>query len=94
MRLEAATFEFRSKFMDSLLPQVQEIFRDVFDQPDLIVTRESNASTIDDWDSLAHINLVTAIEKTFKIKFALGELQELKNVGDLLDLAQAKMAAK
>jgi acyl carrier protein len=80
--------------MDSLLPQVQEIFRDVFDQPDLIVTRESNASTIDDWDSLAHINLVTAIEKTFKIKFALGELQELKNVGDLLDLAQAKMAAK
>jgi acyl carrier protein len=51
--------------MDSLLPQVREIFRDVFDQPDLIVTRESSAKTVDDWDSLAHINLVTAIEKSF-----------------------------
>jgi acyl carrier protein len=80
--------------MANLLPQVQEIFRDVFDQPGLIVTRESNASTITDWDSLAHINLVTAIEKTFKVKFALGELEELKDVGDLLDLAQSKLAAK
>jgi acyl carrier protein len=80
--------------MDSLLPQVREIFRDVFDQPDLIVTRESSAKTVDDWDSLAHINLVTAIEKSFKIKFALGELEELKNVGDLLDLMRTKIEAK
>jgi acyl carrier protein len=80
--------------MDNLLPELQEIFRGVFDQPDLIVRRESNASTIDDWDSLAHINLVTAIEKTFKIKFALGELEELKNVGDLLDLMRTKLDAK
>jgi len=78
MRIEAATFVFWSEFMDSLLPEVQEIFRAVFDQPGLIITRESNASTVDDWDSLTHINLVTAIEKSFKIKFALGELQELK----------------
>jgi len=80
--------------MDNLLPQVQEIFRAVFDQPDLVITRESNASTVDDWDSLTHINLVMAIEKHFKIKFALGELQELKDVGDLLDLMQTKLAAK
>jgi acyl carrier protein len=80
--------------MDSLLPEVQEVFRAVFDEPGLVITRESNASTIDDWDSLTHINLVTAIEKTFKIKFALGELQELKDVGDLLDLAQSKMATR
>jgi len=80
--------------MDSLLPGVQEIFRDVFDQPDLVITRESNASTVDGWDSLAHINLVTAIERHYKIKFALGELEDLKNVGDLLDLMHAKLAAK
>jgi acyl carrier protein len=80
--------------MDSLLPGVQEIFRDVFDQSDLVITRESNASTVDGWDSLAHINLVTAIERHYKIKFALGELEDLKNVGDLLDLMHAKLAAK
>jgi acyl carrier protein len=80
--------------MDNLLEEVQAIFRDVFDQPDLVITRESNASTVEDWDSLAHVNLVTAIERRFKVKFALGELQDLKNVGDMLDLLAKKLAAK
>jgi acyl carrier protein len=80
--------------MHDLLPQIQEIFRDIFDDPSLIITRDSNASTVEDWDSLAHVNLVTAIEKTYKIKFALGELQEMKNVGDMIDLIQTKIAAK
>jgi len=77
--------------MDSLLPEVQEIIRSVFDEPDLVITRESNASTVDGWDSLAHISLVVAIERKFKIKFALGELEALKNVGDLLDLMETKL---
>jgi acyl carrier protein len=77
--------------MDSLRPEVQEIIRSVFDEPDLVITRESNASTVDGWDSLAHINLVAAIERKFKIKFALGELEDLKNVGDLLDLMETKL---
>lgn len=80
--------------MDSLLPQVQEIFRDVFDQPGLVITRESSASTIDDWDSLTHINLITAIATRYKVRFALGELEDLKNVGDLLDLLHTKLAAQ
>jgi acyl carrier protein len=80
--------------MADLLPEVQEIFRDVLDQPDLVITRESNASTVDDWDSLSHINLITAISKRYKIKFALGELESLKNVGEMLDLMQAKLNKK
>jgi acyl carrier protein len=80
--------------MDDLLEQVQGIFRDVFDQPDLVITRESNASTVEDWDSLAHVNLITAIERRYKVKFALGELQDLKNAGDLLDLLSKKLATK
>ncbi len=82
--------------MDStqILEELQEIFRDVLDQPELILTPQSNAQTVEDWDSLAHINLVTSIEKHYKIKFALGELQELKNVGDMIDLIQTKLAAK
>jgi acyl carrier protein len=77
-----------------LLPEVQEIFRDVFDQPKLVITRESNASDVDDWDSLTHINLIAAISKKYNIKFALGELEELKNVGDMLDLMRTKIGAK
>jgi acyl carrier protein len=80
--------------MDSILEELQSIFRDILDQPDLVLTRESNANNVEDWDSLAHINLVSAIEKHYKIKFALGELQELKNVGDMIDLIKVKLAAK
>jgi hypothetical protein len=43
--------------MDSLLPEAQETFRAIFDQPDLVITRESNASTVDDWDSRTSILL-------------------------------------
>jgi acyl carrier protein len=80
--------------MDDVLAELQEIFRDILDQPDLMLTRSSNASNVEDWDSLAHINLVTSIEKRYKIKFALGELQDLKDVGDMVDLIKAKLAAK
>jgi acyl carrier protein len=78
----------------NLLEELQEIFRDILDQPDLILTRDSNASNVEDWDSLAHINLVTSIEKRYSIKFALGELQDLKNVGDMIDIIEIKLAAK
>jgi acyl carrier protein len=77
---------------DQILAELQPIFQDILDQPDLVITRESNAQNVEDWDSLAHINLVTAIEKHFKIKFALGELQGLKNVGEMIDLIVAKLA--
>jgi len=76
---------------EEILKKLQPIFRDVLDQPDLVITRESNASSVEDWDSLAHINLVTATEKQFRVKFALGELQELKNVGDMCDLIAQKL---
>jgi acyl carrier protein len=80
--------------MHDLLPEIQDIFRDIFDDPSLLIDRQSSASTVDEWDSLAHVNLLTAIEKKYKIKFALAEQHELKNVGDLTDLLEKKIAAK
>jgi acyl carrier protein len=74
-----------------LLSRLQPIFRDVFDDPSVSVGRESNAGTIEGWDSLAHINLVTSVEQEFGIRFALGELQGLKNVGDMLDMMEVKL---
>ena len=65
---------------------VQNIFRDNFDDDSLVLTRETTADDIEDWDSLEQINLLTAIEKTFNIKFKLADVRGLKDVGDLLDL--------
>ena len=80
--------------LDPILEQLQPIFQDILDQPNLVLTPESNASTVEDWDSLAHVNIVTAVERRFKIRFALGELQELKNVGDMVAMIKKKMSAQ
>lgn len=78
--------------MSELPSRLQAIFRDVFDSETLHITRETSAETIEGWDSLAHINLVSAIEQEFRIRFALGELQSMKNVGELLDLMEKKLS--
>jgi acyl carrier protein len=70
---------------------VQDIFRDIFDENDLIISNNTSSEEIEDWDSLNHINLVSAIEKEFKIRFTLEELMTFKNVGVLVDLMFEKL---
>jgi acyl carrier protein len=78
--------------VDELLGRLQPIFRDIFDNPSLVILAESSAKTVDGWDSLAHISLVSAIEQEFNIRFALGELERLNNVGDMVALMKTKLA--
>lgn len=67
---------------------VQEIFRTVFDDDSIVLTRETTADDIEDWDSLEQINLLVAIEKKFSIKFKLEDVKNLPNVGAMLDLVK------
>ena len=76
---------------EEILNDLQLIFQDVFDDEDLVITNESNAEQIEDWDSLPHIRLVVAIEKRLNIKFSFAELRDLKNVGEMIDLIQGKI---
>ena len=69
---------------------VQDIFRDIFDEDNLIINNTTSSDEIEDWDSLNHINLVSAIEKEFKIKFAFGELVTMKDVGTMIDIILIK----
>jgi acyl carrier protein len=73
------------------LGKLTPIFHQVFEDDSIVLKREITADDIDGWDSLSHINLVLAIEMAFKIRFALGELQALKNVGDMVDLIERKL---
>ncbi len=74
--------------------QLTEIFREVFDDDSIVLTPETTAADIRDWDSAAHVNLVVAIETRMKIRFKTFELESLHNVGHLADLIQTKLAAK
>jgi len=76
---------------EELFDGVQDIFRDIFDEEDMVIEDKTSSDDIEEWDSLNHINLVSAIEVEFKIKFTLGELMALKDVGAMVNLIVEKL---
>jgi acyl carrier protein len=76
---------------DEILDSVSIIIREVLDLPDLDITEQTSAKDVDEWDSMTHIQLISTIEDRYKVRFALGELQSLKNVGDMIQLIQKKI---
>ncbi len=71
--------------------QLTQVFRLVFDNEDLTITPETTPNDIDGWDSMAHLNLLAAVQTHFKIKFASKELSALRTVGDLGELIDSKL---
>lgn len=76
---------------DQILDRLQEIFRDVLNDQNLIILPKMSAEDIEDWDSLSHVNLIVSIQKDFKIKFKLGEVETLNNIGDMIELIKQKI---
>lgn len=70
---------------EEVFEKLNEIFREIFDDETIIVSDTTTADEIEDWDSLEHINLIVEIENTFHIKFRMGEVNTMKNVGEMAD---------
>lgn len=66
--------------------KLDRIFQDEFDDGSIHVTDGTTADDIEDWDSLAHINLIVAIENTFGMKFKMNEVTGMRNVGEIADI--------
>jgi acyl carrier protein len=77
---------------EEIEPRLTEVFRDIFDRDDITLTRVTTSADIEDWDSLANISLMVAIEKEFNVSFSLKEVKALLNVGGMIDLIEAKKA--
>lgn len=71
---------------EEVFEMLDEIFQDVFDDNSIKVGEMTTADDIEDWDSLEHINLVVAIEKKFGMKFTMGEVTGMKNVGEMVEI--------
>ena len=74
-----------------ILNQCNKIFIDQLDNPAIVLKRETTAADVEEWDSLTHIQLIVAIEKSFKIRFTTAEIQGLKNVGDMCEIIERKI---
>ncbi len=67
------------------------VFQDVFDDESIVVKEETTADDIEDWDSLEHINLIAAVEQEFGIKFSMGQVVAMKNVGEMADIIMSQI---
>ncbi len=76
-----------------IIDKIADVMVDVFDVDADDVSETTSAADIDEWDSLSHIRFVITLERLFKIKFLNEEIADLKNVGDLARVIQAKLAA-
>lgn len=71
---------------EEVFEKVTDIFRDVFDDEDLVISDSTNSDDIEDWDSLEHISLIVSMEKEFNVKFDIKTVNSLENVGQMVDL--------
>lgn len=69
-----------------IFTRLEEVFRDVFDDGDIRLSPDTTAADIEDWDSIEHINLVGAVEDEFGIRFSMGEVSGMKNVGEMAEI--------
>lgn len=76
---------------EEVFEKLNEVFRDVFDDESITVNDTTTADDIEDWDSLEHINLMAAVESEFGIKFSMGQIMTMKNVGEMADIILQKI---
>ncbi len=77
--------------MEKIYEGLNEIFRDVFDDDSLTVTETTTAADIEEWDSLANINIIVSIESEFNVKFNMDEISSMKNVGEMAKIISERM---
>ena len=74
-----------------ILSIVEDIFRSILDDSDIILKDNTTANDIEEWDSLTHIQLIVTIEKRFGIKFKSKEILSWNDVGDMLNSIEMKL---
>lgn len=77
---------------EALEAELNEVFRDVFDDDGITIRDDMKADDIEEWDSLSHIRLIVEAENTFDVRFSQTEIEELENVGDFKRLIASKLS--
>ncbi len=68
---------------NEIYERLEKVFRDVFDDEEIELNENTTADDIEDWDSIEHITLIGAVEDEFGMRFTMGEVSGMKNVGEM-----------
>ena len=71
---------------NEIFMKLNAIFCDVFDDNEITINDCTTSEDISGWDSLAHINLINAIEQEFGMRFRMNQIVSMKNVGEMVDI--------
>jgi acyl carrier protein len=83
----------RKELTDSTFERVRNVASDIFGIPANQITAESSPETIDNWDSMQHLNLVLAIEEKFGVQLDPEDIEEMKNIGAIAALVEKLQSA-
>lgn len=75
----------------STVDRVQQTLADVFGVDVTTITDESSPNTLEQWDSMGHMNLVLALEQRFRVSFTPEEFAELDSVKTITQWVEAKL---
>lgn len=76
---------------DEILDRITAMMRDLTEDDDLVLARDTAPDEIEQWDSLLHVRLVVTIEAEFGIRFDVEEIGEPENVGEMIALIREKL---
>ena len=71
---------------EEVYERLNNVFREVFDDESILLTDETTANDIEEWDSFEHINLVVAVQDEFSFKIPMGKVVSMQNVGEMVDI--------
>ncbi len=75
---------------DKVLADLNEIMRDLLENPEINLSLDTTAGDVPNWDSMTNITFVVQVEHHFGIKFKTAEIEEFRNVGDMVKTILAK----
>lgn len=74
-----------------IFEKLSVIFRDVMDNDEIVLEENTTAEDIEEWDSLAHVQLIEKIEAVFGVRFSAKEMTSWDELGELVDSILAKL---
>ena len=74
--------------------KIKNVMPSLFEMPIEEINNESSHDSIDNWDSLTHMNLIVALEEEFNIEFDDIEITEMMNFKLIREIIANKLAIK
>jgi acyl carrier protein len=76
---------------EEIAEKMTEIFRHIFENDNMVLSDDMTPDTVENWASLTHMQMITALQENFGVKFSIKDQLKLMRVGDIISLLEEKL---